>query len=255
MFYKTFQKQTLQGIIYIQGHNHDHFQYPQEEGFVIIQNRQKYLVTRNQKEDFQNQDHDPHPEKQKETYDGNKSPPRNKSIKGHSLSQRHCDKTENLNTLINGKNLSVQVMSQSKSRSKSRSSSQSMPRRGKKIVDASRKVDTSLETSIDTSQNLNDSRACSTPLTIDERQEDSPSSRADSQNNGTNGPKLCRGQLDNLPSPRRKGLRSSTELGPPNRDSLLERTFVKERHIRKTRQSCKKNHSTVTPVVPNEKGT
>ena len=130
-----------------------------------------------------------------------------------------------------------------------------MPRRGKKIVDASRKVDTSLETSIDTSQNLNDSRACSTPLTIDEREEDSPSSRPDSQNNGTNGPNLCGGQLDNLPSPRRKGLRSRTEVGPPNRDSLLERTLVKERHIRKTRQSCKKNPSTVTPVVPNEKGT
>ena len=58
-------KQTLQGIIYVQGHNHDHVQYPQEEGVVIIQNRQKYLVTRNQKEDFQNQDHDPDPEKQK----------------------------------------------------------------------------------------------------------------------------------------------------------------------------------------------
>ena len=121
-----------------------------------------------------------------------------------------------------------------------------MPRRGKKIVDASRKVDTSLETSIDTSQNLNDSRACSTPFTIDEREQDSPSSRPDSQNNGTNGPNLCGRQLDNLPSPRKKGLRSHTEVGPPNRDSLLERSLVKERHICKTLQSCKKNPSTVT---------
>ena len=121
-------------------------------------------------------------------------------------------------------------------------------------MDASRKVNTSLETSIDTSQNFDDSRACSTSLTIDEREEDSPSSGPDSQN-AYNGPNLCGRQLDKLPFPRRKSLRNCTEVGPPNGDSLLERTLVDEGHTRETRQSCKKNPSTVTPVVPNETGT
>ena len=112
-------------------------------------------------------------------HDGNRSPPRNKSIRGnrHSKSRTrsktpingqkkspyhdrrtitHCDNAESPKRVNKPKHLRVPPKRHSRSRSKSRSRSQSRSRTKtpEKIVDASRSVDTSLERSIDTSQNL-----------------------------------------------------------------------------------------------------
>ena len=69
----------------------------------------------------------------------------------------HHDNAETPKTLNNKKNLSVPAKRHSRLRSKSRSRSQSTPKTPKTIVDASENVDTSLKTSIDTSQNLKES--------------------------------------------------------------------------------------------------
>ena len=112
-------------------------------------------------------------------HDGNRSPPRNKSIRGnrHSKSRTrsktpingqkkspyhdrrtimHCDNVESPKRVNKPKHLRVPPKRHSRSRSKSRSRSRSRSRTKtpEKIVDASRSVDTSLERSIDTSQNL-----------------------------------------------------------------------------------------------------
>ena len=112
-------------------------------------------------------------------HDGNRSPPRNKSIRGnrHSKSRTrsktpingqkkspyhdrrtitHCDNAESPKRVNKPKHLRVPPKRHSRSRSKSRSRSRSRSRTKtpEKIVDASRSVDTSLERSIDTSQNL-----------------------------------------------------------------------------------------------------
>ena len=112
-------------------------------------------------------------------HDGNRSPPRNKSIRGnrHFKSRTrsktpingqkkspyhdrrtitHCDNAESPKRVNKPKHLRVPPKRHSRSRSKSRSRSQSRSRTKtpEKIVDASRSVDTSLERSIDTSKNL-----------------------------------------------------------------------------------------------------
>ena len=68
----------------------------------------------------------------------------------------HCDNAETPKRVNKPKHLRVPPKRHSRSRSKSRSRSQSRSRTKtpEKIVDASRSVDTSLERSIDTSQNL-----------------------------------------------------------------------------------------------------
>ena len=110
---------------------------------------------------------------------GNRSPPRNKSIRGnrHSKSRTrsktpingqkkspyhnrrtitHCDNAESPKRVNKPNHLRVPPKRHSRSRSKSRSRSRSRSRTKtpEKIVDASRSVNTSLKRSIDTSQNL-----------------------------------------------------------------------------------------------------
>ena len=83
-----------------------------------------------------------------------KSPYHNHRTPREMFPITHCDNAETPKTLNNPKNLSVPAKRHSRLRSKSRSRSQSTPKTPEKIVDASRSVDTSLERSIGTSQNL-----------------------------------------------------------------------------------------------------
>ena len=113
-----FPKEHLQGPRYIQGqsHVHRHIQYRQEEGVMIIEKSPKISSKSKPERRLSKSRSRSGSRKIKETYDGNKSPPRNKSIQGSSSSITKS------NTQISGRSRCSKVddgAERPKSRSKS----------------------------------------------------------------------------------------------------------------------------------------